>query len=239
MNLQDAKKEFAARYYLWAKEDIKREVRERFPLLRRLETGCAFRFFSYIQTLSDEDSVKLMTASLKHQMKESAESFGEAYSPQDAELVEEYINSPVLQSPLERELFDRQIEGETMVFADRKALRCLIRAELKKLLGEKIAKDSAATWTYLTPVCDWTIQTDIDTGGRIQLKYSHNIGSPFHPFLYEHRISVPSWLGTAGQAQWSSLTPSSMQEAVTSLSVFCSHFMAVAPKLLSGIHFDN
>jgi hypothetical protein len=236
MTLPEAQQEFAARLYLWAKEEIKREVREGFPLLRKLETGGAFLFLNYTKSFSTDDCIDLMTACLKRNMKEAAESFGETYSRRDADLVEGFIRSPIVQNPSHLKLLGRQLEGEKNLFADRKVLRTLIKAELKPILGEKITKYSTATWVYLTPIGSWTVQTNIDTGGKCQLTYFHRIGSPFHPFLYEHPISVLSWLGTFGQAQWSDLTNDDVPGTVQLLSQCCAHFLAVVPKLLAGIN---
>ena len=241
MNLKEAQKEFAARFYLWAKDEIRKEAHADFPTLRRLEScGFAFQFLNYAQPLSAEDSIKLMTACLKRYMKEAAEAFGEAYSQQETDLVEGFTKSSLVGNPAQTELFGRQLEGEKNLFADRKVLRAALKAELKPIVGEKITKYGAATWTYLTPLGDWTVQTRIDTGGRYhQFNYDHLIGSPFHPFLYENPISVLSWLGLGGGVQWNYLTPSDVPETVNSLGFVCSHFMAVVPKLLKGIELDR
>jgi len=178
MTLQEAREEFAARFYVWAKNEIRKEVTAGLPLLRRLETGCAFRFLSYIRALSDDEKTHLMTAYLRLQFPTAAERLGEPSSKEDAELVARFMNSPIMQSPAQLALLGRQLDGEKHLFADRKVLRAAIREELNPIFGQKITRYGSATWTYFTPISDWTVETDIDTGGRCQLAYYHVIGSP-------------------------------------------------------------
>jgi hypothetical protein len=53
MASNEVKTEFLVRYFWWAKEDMKREIREGFPLLGALKDGTcgvAFNFFNHIHT---------------------------------------------------------------------------------------------------------------------------------------------------------------------------------------------
>lgn len=243
MTTPEAQKEFVARLYLWAKDEIQKQANEGFPLLKQLELcGRAHRLAEYIRPLSTDDRITLLTAYLKRGMKAAAESFGEPYSQEDAALVEAFIQSPHEPSHRELDLTQRQIEGEKGVLADRKILRAALGEELKPVLGTRIFKRGQATWIYTAEINGWFVNTSIDTGGHHhQLSYDHYIADhevttwSDHPNLNEFSISVLTRLGIRGTAMWSSLTPFDVPETAKSIASFCSYFMGIAPKLLSGI----
>jgi hypothetical protein len=241
MALNEVKTEFLVRYYWWAKEDIKREVREGFPLLGALKDGTcgvAFNFFNRVQASSPEDTVSLMTALLKRRMLNTVQVAGDAYTENEKQLCKDYFQSPLVLNPRQTEFAEKKLAGDKTASVNRQSLRLAIKAELTPLLGENVAKFGKETWRYLTPVGDWTIHTHIDTGGNIhQLSYDHSIGTPEFPaMLTDVSISMQSWLGIAGgPMQWEYLTDEAVPATVESLSKICTHFIKIAPKLLTGI----
>jgi len=240
MNLPEAQREFAVRYYWWAKEEIKREVRENFPLLGAFKNRTG-RFFPNIQSSSPDEVVVLMTALLKRTMASAITIAGDCFTEDEKQLVERYFQSPIVGSARDFELTEMELARAKGIYADRRLLRSAIKDELTPILGSRIFRRSSATWVHTTEINGWMVNTDIDTGGRYhQLSYSHYITDhevttlSNHPNLNEFPISVLSWLGLGG-TQWSMLTPSDVPDVVKSLSAYCSLFMSVVPKLLSGL----
>jgi hypothetical protein len=88
--------------------------------------------------------------------------------------------------------------------------------------------------------------TWIDTGGRLQLRYDHEI-VPYDAIVSGRvtkyplfRLSLVSWLGiSGGETTWDDLGDEDAEPVAKLLAKLISHFMNVAPKLLEGLSPDD
>jgi len=83
-------KEFAVRYYEWAKGDAVREIRERYMLLRSIRGVDAQVAAEYLESLSETVQLELMYALVRKKHELAADESGENPGSGDVHLIESY-----------------------------------------------------------------------------------------------------------------------------------------------------
>jgi hypothetical protein len=238
MDIQQAKDEFAVRYYQWAMEDFWREIREGFPLLRRIKGSRVPRLLAIVESLQPEEQFRLAVALVKRVHPRALELLHAPLTTEEKVLVSRLLDLLVIPTPGEMEISRQITVGTISLKVSRKGFAALIKKELQPILGNVTERCGPHEWLYTTPIENWIVYTFIDVGGRHhQLNYEHTIGLPDTP-LYTNlveRVSLLRWLGITGQTMWDELTEPELPEAAKTLALLCSHFMQATPKLLEGL----
>jgi hypothetical protein len=263
MTLEQARSEFAVRYYRWALQESRREVAHEFPLLRKMGNHDADRFLSLMNSMPKEQRFSLAAALVKRShIPKGIQGTGEQLSSDDQKAVEKWRQAFLVATPKERAIAQQKEAGE-WIQLKRKKLASLIERELQPILGEPEVTPwprSSEGWSYRSEVHGWKIGTNVDLGGKFhQLGYAHHIHGPrpaepirskshwisqmpyaqmiLEPGCYDGAISIFSWLGI-GQTQWTDLSDDDAPVVAASVAELCQHFMMAAHALLADISVE-
>jgi hypothetical protein len=237
MTLEMAKQEFLVRYYWWAKDQITREVDQRFNLLEQLRQSGnppSLRFLNYAKHFDAYNVKSAMIAMLKRRMADAADFANEPFNEEDNCLCNSYFD---FMPPTEIAKPKNHI---TVV--DRQRLRKALKQCLGPIFGGEMKQFGAGTWRYSTRVHSWIVGTTIDTGGSLHtLSYSHFIGTNDCPdLLTDAAISIQSWLGIAGgPTYWVNVDVDNMNVILNLLPEVGSRFLTAASVLLSGLNTEE
>ena len=228
--------EFAVRYYRWALDDFRREIRENFPLLRTVKESLAIRLVGYMESLSVEERLELATALVKRNHRKALEITGDVWATAEEELVRTYRDVARIPRPEEAEWQRALLSGSDRFNVNRGRFLVAVKDELAPVLGSGGEPFSTKDeWRYRTPIGPWSIETYIDVGGRAPLGYFHSIRAG-EPRPLREGVSLLGWLGIGGgHTLWSQLTEADTPSAAKSLSRICAHFVQAAPGLLAGL----
>ena len=236
MKLIEAQVEFAARYYLWAREEARLEVERGFPLLKRIDTSSCHRFFQRMSQLSLADRQIFAALLVKRFHQHAMKLFGENLSADEVAEIKRYTDGGCHQFDQVEEIFvQRQLDGDPNKKLNRKHFRKLLKGCLITTLGQEDAWGGDGTWRYNNTIENLRVETYLDTGGQFdQLCYSHRIIFSGYQTLVE-LTSVLFWLGISNQTCWQQLDDSKIEATAHLLSDVCAHFLDSMPKLLKGI----
>ena len=263
MTLEEAREEFAVRYYRWALQEAQSEVEDEFPLLSKMGSHEAGRFLSLMYTMSKEDRFSLAAALVRQAHLPKRMQVADAQmTSEDNRLVEKWRRAILVSTPKEQSIFQQKKSGE-WIQVKRKRLASLIERELRPTLGEPEATPwprSSEGWSYLSGVHGWKIRTNLDLGGKFhQLSYEHRIHGPrlaepvrnkshwisqrsyaqmiLEPGCYDYPISIFAWLGI-GQTDWADISDDDAPVVAASVARLCQHFMTAAQILLDGLSVE-
>ncbi|HEY2584848.1 MAG TPA: hypothetical protein VGI81_03665 [Tepidisphaeraceae bacterium] len=224
---------FAVRYYRWALADFFSEIDAGFPRIREITGPQAWRLLSFMDLLQPDEKRVLASGLVKRWNTRAVTLTKE--SPTQAELasVEAFIGwAPGEMTLQEREIARQKAAGNWSP-ATRQNIRRILDAELSPALGSR-QKGGSGEATYVRELAGLELHTIIDTGARTSmLSYGHLIVSNGRRFWPEY-ISVFSWMGVAGQTDWSDIRDAEVSRAVRSLRDCCELFINVLPSLVSG-----
>src|SRR5436190_21526386 len=82
--------EFAVRYYRWAVDDMKRELREGFPFLAAIKDSIPIRATRYLRSLPEQERVRAAMSLMKRNHKAALNEVGESWGPEDERQSEAY-----------------------------------------------------------------------------------------------------------------------------------------------------
>jgi hypothetical protein len=239
MTFEEAKTEYAIRYYLWAKEETRLEVERGFPLLKRFDISICRKYLRQIFRLPKEaqyDFAQLLTKRCCQLVL-----VGETLSNKELAEIKKYAESSTFMlDPAKEAFFRRQLEGDVTTKLNRKRFKQIIKEQLIPIFGLEERWGGGGTWRYVTPVEGLRMETYIDTGGRChQLSYFHRIIFSGSQTL-EETTSALSWLGlTGGSTSWDDLEDSKAEATAQILAEVCAYFLKIAPKLLKGLADAN
>jgi hypothetical protein len=236
MTFEDAQKEFAVRYYLWATEESRMEIERGFPLLKRLEITTCRRYLRRMTQLTSGEQRAFADVMVKRFHPQALELSGEILTNEEVYEIKKYTASGALEiDPIEEAFFQREIHGDRTTKLDRKRFRRILKQCLVPILGHEDKGGGGGTWCYTTNVESVRILTYVDTGGtQHQLSYFHRIVFSRHQTLHEG-ISVLDWLGLSSATQWRQIEDSKAEATAHLLAELCSHFLTIAPRLLKGL----
>ena len=93
--------EFAVRYYRWALDDARREVRENFPLLRTVKSGLVIRAVAYFESLADDERLRAAAALVKRSHRRAVELTGDSGGAGDDAIDRDYRSAARIARPEE------------------------------------------------------------------------------------------------------------------------------------------
>jgi|SRR5882672_1646209 len=248
--------EFAVRYYRWALDDIRREVRESFPLLRSIKSSLPMRAVAFLESFSDDDRLRAATALVKRFHPRAIELTGDSFGAAEREVDEGYRDAMRIARPEEEWYRQAMLNDSARLRIDRRRFLAAVKAELAPVLGAGEPFSSTREWRYDTSLGPWMLTTLVDVGGSVhQLMYTQTIvhsrasaggaPAPRRPAArtagaatrrpLKEGLSACAWLGIAGQTDWNRLVESDTPAAARSLARVCAHFLEALPALLAGL----
>ncbi len=234
MRPEAAKDEFALRFYRWALEDARREIAENFRLIRTVKGSMAMRAVAYLEKLSVDDQLELLTAQVKRA------------HPRGAGLAGEPLNSREVASLEAKDAAVRRalpFEADLEPFAPNRPPRMsrskLATAIKRAMAGDCESSERVGQVGYFRKVIgDWTIATAVSSGSPPY--YFHNIrGGTQKPLTsLGEGISLPAWLGI-GQATWEFASAGDEAGTAGSIALLSTHFLGAAEHLLSDLSLST
>lgn len=234
MRLEQARDEFAVRYYQWALGDARREVSEAFRLVRSIKDALAMRSLAYLERLLPIEQIELLTALIKRFHPRAVELTGERLTAREEGLMKTKDDAILLlQLPMEAEL--GPLSPNKRPRMSRSRFATLLKKQMADLLGTPPAAVKQAGM-FRTGIGDWTLSTIVTYGSPPV--YTQNIRVAERWSLQE-AISVLSWLGIAGQTSWDLARAGDEAETARSIRNCCAHFLEAVRGLLSGLSVDS
>jgi hypothetical protein len=222
--LQPARDEFLVRFYRWSCLESLHEFESNFPLVGDIKNSNISRFFAFLRSLSSTDEHLFRSVLLKK------------FHPRAVEILKDPPSAGEL-------MFWNQYRGFTLEplppnaaegRGNRANVRKLLLRKLTPALGEPLGLTSnRKVWHYETEIGCWTVETEIDIGGRSDLTYLQTVRAQGSVALVPH-ISIMSWMGL-GQTCWQSLREDEHERAVDTLKACVLKFVSSAPTLLDGL----
>lgn len=99
MGLEQAKDEFAVRYYQWAMEDFRSEMREGFPLLRQIKGSTSLRLVTLMESLGQDEQILLSSGLVKRFHRRATELLNEPWTAKEDRLCQGYVSSIITPIP--------------------------------------------------------------------------------------------------------------------------------------------
>jgi hypothetical protein len=228
MDLGTAKEEFRRRFYEWALDDMRREIAEDFRLIRMVKGRIAIRTIHHFQSLLFSDQLELFDAMVKRFHKP------DSLTSQERVVLARRDESLLRSVPIEAEL-EGETYGERQIpRMNRSRFATLAKRELASVLGPEVSR-SGVVATYRTAIGPWTLSTVVSYGSPPY--YFQHIQLPERKSLMQH-VSVLLWLGISSQTTWDVARLGDEVETASSIATLCTHFLAAAPRLLSGLGVD-
>ena len=127
--------EFAVRYYHWALDDVRREVRENFPLLRAVKSGLTMRAVAYFESLADDERLRAAMAPVKRSHRRAVELTGDSWGAADAAVDRDYGSAARTARPEEESYRQALLHSPDTLTIDRGRFLAAVKAQLASVLG--------------------------------------------------------------------------------------------------------
>lgn len=239
MDFQEAKDEFAIRYYRWASVYLQREFEEDFPLLRMIKSGTVLSYLEYLKNRPRDEQYAIATALQKRCHRRALELAGQKLTASEEKMISEYLEKGALTlTPFEESIWDRRLDG---------------KGPVKKLTRGRFIKQASQELSLLSIPLEKN-RRDADLIGRIRVgvwtvnftfflgqppRIEHYISHDLY-FTLKERIHVLSWLGISSGLIWDLLiTDEDGNEAAKSMRIATAGFLEAAPALLDGLTADS
>jgi hypothetical protein len=221
---------FLVQYYIWAQEETRRELIADFPRVRRVNGTLAQKYVRFIATLKPSVAFVAASALVKRYHKRALELMGESLSEQDHLWIERFLTfeepfTPTWNPAIADKNYRNVIESlEQHPHFDKTKLAGELRRRLRGVFGS----DGDNTINrqgrrYLTERGPLVLNTDIDWGGRLPLRYSHTLFIA-NAQRVTHDISLLSWLGVCSDTSWNWVANTDISSAAELVAELCAYF---------------
>jgi len=238
----DIEIEIQSRFYRWAVRDAEREVREGYPLLRRIESRTVKAFLRYMSEFPQDVQLENVLTLAKRVHEFTIKRNDDALTLRERRLFEEYR-----QALLDDISFNPNTEeGSIPFWVPRRKVGLPSRPKLKRKqflnrVGEVLRPVMAGSTERLTSeqICfeskynKWSIHTSVYVGKPPH--YMHRIRADWRDVLV---TAITSWLGI-GSVVWDVLYEDQSAEAAQTFGTLCAHFMTAIPEVLDGLDYDE
>ena len=158
--------EFGVRYYRWALDDARREVRGNFPLLRAVKSGLVMRAVAYFESLADDERLRAATALVKRSHRRAGELTGDPEGAEDEAIDRDYRSAARIARPEEESYRQTLLHEPDKLTIDRGRFLATVKAQLAPVLGAGAPFSTKHEWRYETTFGPWTLATLIDVRGQ-------------------------------------------------------------------------
>ena len=228
--------QFHERYYCWSLQDWKREISEKFSLLRSISDNNARLAIRLMRTVGEDQQWLLAKALTKRFRKVILAHWGDKFTKEDKRFEDLFMQELSRASLIEPTY--PNIDKPQAPKLDQKHLKSCLHRTLAPIIGEPYEDLGGGLLRYRTLIEPWQIVTYFDIGGRFhQLSYGHDIMGSEYVYL-ARSISLLEWLGISSQVMLQGIYNSDVEPTAKALSKIIKHFMDAAPKLLEGLSPD-
>jgi hypothetical protein len=224
-SIVDTRAEFNRRMLGWARAEFHREIEAGFPLVRGVASSQSRWLVSVLGRRPPEDQARLVALLTKRFW--GGPGRGGELTPDERAFVDAAL-SEILTCATSGPPPGPKVE--------RRVLRREVQDALAPLLGSidtAASNARAGLMWYRTTLAGWTVDTQVDVGGRDALKYSHVVRTARGGMLT--MVSLMAWLGLSSETTWDEITHGDAGAAAAALARACDHFFRHAPSLLEGL----
>ena len=198
MDIKAAQNRFRVVYFLWAKEWLRRESVQGYPILRSLKETQATTYLAFLNQFPEP--VRILHANC---LQERAHIAAMQMLGQDKLTGCEDVIAAYRQFALENEYFLN--EKPRFRAAKKSFLKRYIIKEFAKIPALKIDKVGGGELRFIAKSKDVLVVTTVYTGSSMfDLSYFHSIKLSAAEVIAEN-LSVLSWCGVSSQTQWTSI----------------------------------
>ena len=191
MTLTEARELFARRYYVWCAEQVRLEVGNEFPFVRKVRDGNALTYLAQAVSLPPKDRHAFAQALLKWRLRSILPGIGVDFSEQEKTTAQKFGESLAWAKPDARRDYEERAAHTAEFRIDRSKLWQLTKLELSEIFPSGFRQFGPNVWRNEETRGSLKITTYVDLGGRSrQLGYSHSIGLSVDQPLWEPQISV-------------------------------------------------
>jgi hypothetical protein len=228
MDLLVATRRFAARYYLWARADARREVDDNFPRVRGVKGKMALRAVSFFDALTLAERHECVGALVRRFHPEGMAECGESMTTEDQNWVKQWLAAAQSECVLEGLRRGRARLG---------VFRRVVVQQLSSILGAEFKNHSSTTGAFHTRIGRWTLVTTVGFGAKPF--YSQHIWAGPRAALGSATGSLLARLGLTGQTTWDLLGAGDEEEAAVTLTSDCAVYLRALPELLKDLAADD
>lgn len=227
---------FLVQYYRWAMEETREELLGDLPRVRRINGSLAQQYVRFIAGLKPSSVFPAAAALVKRYHKRALELSGETLSQEDREWVDAFLNfekpfAPTWDPAIAEEKYRAVVNSAKGPQLDKRKLVRELRTRLSPVFGSEGEAFGTQVRRYTASRGPLVLQTYVDWGGRLPLRYSHSVvGKDMQRIT--HDISLLAWLGVSSDTSWSLLVDEDIVPAAELVAELCAHFKA------AFLHFD-
>ena len=233
MEIEEAQREFAVRYYRWALHEMEREISDGYPLVACVSCGATARFFEILEDLTGEEKAILPIALVKRAHPIGVRLTGDQLSKAEEKIIEKYHDRLRRISNLENLYWSARISGEKKN-VDRRKFTSKSKKRLESIFGKPYIFFSTNSFMYRNRIGPWYLCSTVGVGTPPH--YFHRIEAVRHVYLWEYGINVLGWLGIPGDHTWNLIfDEEDAEKAAESLPFLCTYFKEAVVSLLEGL----
>ena len=242
MQIEEARKIFADRYYCWRLSECEREVQQGFPFLSRVPHTFVIGYLEFVDNWTQSAQLDLLRALVVRYTEESTLK-GRTLTEHEEQLLQAFHGA------CQRDLGPKLGSYSRRSYAGEfKIDRSLLRRQLKSILTEPLGPSrvfEANEYRFRTLLNGVTIRTHLDTGGATrQFSYSHTLLMGQQEYwgdqaaTIREAVSMVAVLGVFPTTEWQFMTQDEIPLAAESMKMFCEHFLKAVPSLTEGFSDD-
>ena len=236
MDVQTAYQEFRIRRYPWALEEFRREIDQGYPYLRTIANRRVQSWLFLLQGLNNDEKQMLSYLLIKRVFRMVIADAGDPFTAEDAALLKQYERVLPMLPPKTPDPSHGDINK---IKIRRLASRIIER--LSPILGDQRTHFSEMEWSYVTPVGDWNVTTEITIYNprEPEVRYWHSVSrnddkTPSRDYIYDFVNNLG-----LGVAIWRVDYGYELEPTADSLAKLCAHFIDAFPRLVDGLSLDD
>lgn len=223
-------------YYEWCVAESHRELLSNYETLRRLANVSAQKYIAFMETLRPEFRARAALGIIRRYHPAALKLKMETLTSEDQQWIQSFLDfgmmkiaSGIKTIPYKPDLNIAIARRSTL---DRKRLRREVFDELAKQISCAPEPFSRSLWRFAQLDSGLILNTYIDFGGRIPLKYSQAVSDAQGKIIYRSS-SVMQWHGITAATNWSLLTNELITQAAMTLADLCAKFDVVFRQLVA------
>ena len=240
MDTEKAYERLDFRCYQWAIQEFQREITQGYPYLKSIASRHVQSWVVLFEDLNKEKQDILLRVLVKRRFQKVIADTGDPFTAEDAALLKQYERVLPTLPPKTPDPSKGDIKP---IKVRRLASRIIER--LNPVLGDQVEQFRGMGWSYLTPMGDWNIKTEvsIDYPKAPEVNYWHVIMRTDYKRPPQSRGHQPSYsfansLGL-GSNIWRVNYNYELESTVDSLATLCAHFIDAFPRLVEGLSIND
>lgn len=222
---------FLVQYYRWALDETRKELLADLPRVRRVKGGLAQKYVRFIGSLKPNAVFPAATALVRRYHKRALEVMGEKLNEEDQGWIDVFLKfegifTPTWNPAIVDQEWNALVDSLKGPRLDKRRLARELRSRLKPIFESDGEAFGPQVRRYTTNHSSLVLQTYIDWGGRLPLRYDHSVitwrGNVMHRIIQS--ASLLAWLGVCGTTSWDFLTNEEIIPAAELVAELCAHF---------------